>query len=141
MSSHSISATKRICRISSRTNWIARGIIAADLKYARNGRMRRAQEQQVEELSVQKLTENHETVQQLTSQLQQMQEQMNSMNDAGDFQDAESNYSAKWSLVSSQPVRIPSSRSLLSRDKRLPLDTWNQSGVQENVFCKSIFYV
>ena len=29
---------------------------------------------------------------------------------------------------------IPSSRSLLSRDKRLPHDTWNQSGVQENVF-------
>ena len=29
---------------------------------------------------------------------------------------------------------IPSSRALLSRDKRLPLDTWNQSGVQENVF-------
>ena len=29
---------------------------------------------------------------------------------------------------------IPSSRSLLSRDKRLPLNTWNQSGVQENVF-------
>ena len=29
---------------------------------------------------------------------------------------------------------IPSSRSLLSRDKRLPCDTWNQSGVQKNVF-------
>ena len=28
---------------------------------------------------------------------------------------------------------IPSSRSVLSRDKRLPLDTWNQSGLQENV--------
>ena len=23
---------------------------------------------------------------------------------------------------------------MLSRDKRLPLDTWNQSGLQENVF-------
>ena len=29
---------------------------------------------------------------------------------------------------------IPSSRSVLSRDKRLPLDTWNASGLQENVF-------
>ena len=29
---------------------------------------------------------------------------------------------------------IPRSRALLSRDKRLPLDTWNQSGVQENAF-------
>ena len=50
---------------------------------------------------------NHETIQRLTSQLQQMQGQMNSMNDSGDFQDV---------------------------DKRLPLDTWNQSGLQENVF-------
>ena len=29
---------------------------------------------------------------------------------------------------------IPSSHSLLSRDKRLPLDTWDQYGLQENVF-------
>ena len=29
---------------------------------------------------------------------------------------------------------IPSSHSLLSRDKRLLLDTWNQCGLQENVF-------
>ena len=29
---------------------------------------------------------------------------------------------------------IPSSRALLSRDNRLPLDTWNTSGLQENVF-------
>ena len=29
---------------------------------------------------------------------------------------------------------IPCSRSMLSRDKRLPLDTWNTSGSQENVF-------
>ena len=36
--------------------------------------------------------------------------------------------------VSSLPVMIPSSHSLLSRDERLPLDSWNQSKVQENVF-------
>ena len=29
---------------------------------------------------------------------------------------------------------IPCSRSMLSRDKRLPLDTWNTPGPQENVF-------
>ena len=29
---------------------------------------------------------------------------------------------------------IPSSRSMLSRDKRLPLDKWNTWGLQENVF-------
>ena len=87
-----------------------------------------------EDLKRQKLRESHETIQQFTSHLQQMQEQMNSMNDSGDFQDAESNYSGRLSHFSSQLVRIQSSRSLLSRDKRLPLDTWNQPEIQENVF-------
>ena len=49
------------------------------------GEIKRAQEQGIDEVSVQKLRENHETIQQLTSQLQQMQEQMNSMYDSGDF--------------------------------------------------------
>ena len=98
------------------------------------GEMKRAQELRVDEFSVQKLRENHETIQRLTSQLPQMQEQMNSMKDSGEFQDVESNYSGRLSHVSSQPAMIPSSRSLLSRDKRLPLDTWNTSGLQENVF-------
>ena len=98
------------------------------------GEINRAQELRVDEISVQQLRENHETIQQLTSHLQQMQEQMNSMNDSGDFQDVESNSSGRLSHVSSQLAMIPSSRSKLSRDKRLPLDTWNQSGSQENVF-------
>ena len=68
-----------------------------------------------------------------------MQEQMNSVNDSGDFQDAESKFYGRLSHVSSQPVRIPISRSLLGRDKRLPLDTWNQCGVQENVFANQFF--
>ena len=42
--------------------------------------------------------------------------------------------SGRLSHVSSQPAMIPSSRSLLSRDKRLPLDTWDQYGLQKNVF-------
>ena len=33
------------------------------------------------------------------------------------------------SYVPSQPAAIPSSRSMLSRDKRLSLDTWNTSGI------------
>ena len=98
------------------------------------GEMKRAQEQRIDEVSVQKLRGKHETIQQLTSQLQKMQERMNSMNSFGEFQDIESNYSGRLSHVSSQFVMIPSSRALLSRDKRLPLDTWNQSGLQENVF-------
>ena len=44
------------------------------------------------------------------------------------------NYSGRLSHVSSQPAMITSSRSLLSRDKGLPLDTWNLSGLQENDF-------
>ena len=49
------------------------------------GEIQRAQEQRIDEVSVQKLREIHETIQQLTSQLQQMQEQMISMDDSGDF--------------------------------------------------------
>ena len=60
--------------------------------------------------SIPKLRENHETIQQLTSQLQQLQEQMNSMNSSGEFQDIESNYSGRLSHVSSQREMIPSSR-------------------------------
>ena len=50
------------------------------------------------------------------------------------FQEVESNYSGRLSHVSSEPVMIPSSCSILSLDGRLPLDTWNQSGLRENFF-------
>ena len=53
------------------------------------GGMKKAQELRVHEVSGQKLIENHETIQQLTSQLQQRQDQMNSMNDSREFQDAD----------------------------------------------------
>ena len=46
----------------------------------------------------------------------------------------ESKYCGRLSHVSIQLVTIPSSRSLLSRYKILPFDTWNISGLQENVF-------
>ena len=63
-----------------------------------------------------------------------MQEQMNFINDSGDFQDVDSNHSGRLSYVSSKPAMIPSFPSMLSRDKSLPLDTWNTPGLQENVF-------
>ena len=91
------------------------------------GEMKRAQELRVDDVSVQKFCENHETIQKLASQLQEMEDQMNSMNDPGEFQEVESNFSGRLSYVSSQPAVILSSRSL-------PLDTWNTSGLQENVF-------
>ena len=94
----------------------------------------RAQEPRVDEVSAHKSRENHETIRRLTSQLQEMQDQMIFLNDSGEFQEVESNHSGRLSYVSSQPAMIRTSRSMLSRDKRLPLDTWNTSGWQENVF-------
>ena len=135
--------TTRIYWISTRTSPATRRITSLKEKVLRDtqirsmhemGEIKIAQELRVDEVSVQKIGENRETIQQLTSQLQQMQEQMNSMNDSGDFQDVESNYSGRLSHVSSQPAIIPSSRSMLSRDKRLPLNKWNSSGLQENAF-------
>ena len=52
------------------------------------------------------------------------------MNDS----EVESNYSGKISHVPGQRAVSPSPRSMLSRDKRLPLDTWNLSEPHENVF-------
>ena len=69
----------------------------------------------------------------LRTQLQEMQERMNSVNDSGEFQEVESSYSGRLSYVSSQPAMFPNSRSMLSRDKRWPLDTCNTPGLQENV--------
>ena len=95
--------------------------------------MKRAQEL-LDEFSVQKLRQSHETIQRLTSQLQEMQEPMNSMNDSRELQEVESNHSGRSSYVPSQTAMILSSRSTLSRDKRLPCDTWNLSQPQGNVF-------
>ena len=97
------------------------------------GEMKKAQELRVDEFSVQKLRESHVTIQKLTSQLQEMQERVNYLNDSGEFREVESNYSGKFSHVPSQSAGIPSPRSMLSCDKRLPFDTWNLSGSQENV--------
>ena len=65
------------------------------------GEIQRVDEHRMDEVSVQKLRENHETIQQFTSQLQQMQEQINSMNDSGELQEVESTYSGRLSHVSS----------------------------------------
>ena len=96
--------------------------------------MKRAQELRVDEFSVQKFRESHETIQRLTSQLQSVREQMNSMNDSGEFQEVESNHGGRLSHGPSQPEVIPSSSSMLSRDRRLLFDTWTSPGLQENVF-------
>ena len=66
--------------------------------------------------------------------LQSMHEQVNSMSDSGEFQKAESNHSGRLSHVPSQPEVVSSSSSVLSRDKRLPFDTWNALGLQVKEF-------
>ena len=87
--------------------------------------MKRAQELRVGVFSSAKIEKSRETMQRVTSQLQSVQEQINSMNDSSEFQEVESNHSGRLSRVPSQPEVIPSSSSMLSRDKRLPFDTWN----------------
>ena len=52
------------------------------------GEMKRAQELRV---SVQNFSENHETIQRLTSQVQEFQERMNYLNDLGECHEVESN--------------------------------------------------
>ena len=81
------------------------------------GEIKKTEDKRIDEVCA-KIMKNHETIQKLTSHLQEMQEQMNSMSDSGEFQDVESNYSGRLSYVSSHPAMIPSSRSMLSRDKR-----------------------
>ena len=66
-----------------------------------------------------------------TSQMQEMQEQKKSMNDSGEFQEVELITVGDMSYVPSPAAAIPSSRFMLSRDKRLPFDTWSTSGLQK----------
>ena len=59
------------------------------------GEMKGAQALPVDEFSIQKFREGHETIQRLTSQVQELQERMNYLNDSGECHEAESNYSGK----------------------------------------------
>ena len=133
----------RICRISKRQVRL-QGEVVMKEKALRDtqigsirevGELKRALELRVDEFSVQTLRESHDTIQKLTSQIQELQESVNCMNDSGEFQETESNYSGKCSHVPSQQAVIPSLCSMLSREKRLPLDTWSLSEPQGNVFC------
>ena len=98
------------------------------------GEMKRAQELRVDEFSVQKVRESHDTIQRLTSQIQELQERVTYLNDSGEFTEVESNFSGHFLHVLSQPARIPSLRSMLSCDKCLQPETCNPSLLQENVF-------
>ena len=96
--------------------------------------MKRAQELRVDELSVQKLRESHETIQRLSSQLHSVQEQMNSRSDSGKFE--------KWNRITVEkiltfPVNQQSFQVHVlckAATNACHLATWNLSGPQENVF-------
>ena len=80
------------------------------------GQFKKAQELRVDEFSVQKMRESHDTIRKLTSQIQELQERVNCMNDSGEFHEIESNHCGRLSHVPSQPAVVPSSRSMLSQD-------------------------
>ena len=63
------------------------------------GEMKRAQELRVDEFSIQKLRESHETIQRHTSQVQVFQERKNYLNVSGEFHEVESNCSGTCSHV------------------------------------------
>ena len=75
------------------------------------GEIKRAQELRVDEFSVHKLRESHDTTQRLTSQIEERQERMNCLSGSGECQEVESNFCGKFSHVPSQPALIPSPRS------------------------------
>ena len=88
----------------------------------------------VDEFSRHELSENHATIQELTSQIQALQDRMNHMNDSGEFQDVESICSGTLSHVPSQLATVPSLGGMLSRDQSLRPDRWNLLGTSGNVF-------
>ena len=65
----------------------------------RGEKMKRVQELRVDELSVQNLTQSHETIHRLTSQVQELHERMNYVNASGELHEVESNYNGKISHV------------------------------------------
>ena len=91
----------------------------------------RRAELRVDKFTAQKLRESHDTTQKLTSQTQELQKSVNCMNDSGEVQEIESNYSGQVSH--GQLTVVPSSRSMLSCDRNMPVDAWNLSETQGNV--------
>ena len=95
------------------------------------GEIKRAQENRIDEVSVQKkLRENHETIQQLTSQLQHMQEQMNLI-----FK--------MWKVVSRFQPTYNDSEFSFRAQPRQKIAAWRMelSWITRKRFWKCIFYL
>ena len=85
------------------------------------GEMKRAKELRVDEFSVQKLRESHETIQRLTSQVQELQERMNYLSDSGEIHEVESDFCGK-SFTRSQSTS-KDFKSAIFAELRQPLAT------------------
>ena len=97
--------------------------------------LKRDQELRVGESSRRRLTENQDTINELTARIQEPQNEVNCMNDSRDFNDAES-VGSGLSHVPSQPALLPPFRDpgwMLSRDDKPP-DIWDTHGMSGNVF-------
>ena len=92
----------------------------------------RARQLTIDQLSLQQ-ERNPSTVRQLLTQAQDLQNTVNSLTDAKVFYDPETASSSRTSHVPSQPLNIPSPKSMLHRDSGLPLDTRNTVGTSGNV--------
>ena len=71
--------------------------------------LKRVQELRIDESSRRRLTENQDTINELTARIQELQNEVNCMNDSRDFKDAESVRSGP-SHVPSQPALFPPCR-------------------------------
>ena len=93
---------------------------------------------QVRKLKIEELSPRQErdpdTVSQLLAQIQGLQGQVNSLGDAREFHDPDTASSSRAPHVHSQPVIIPSSKGMLSRDSGLPPTTRDTLGTAGNVF-------
>ena len=93
----------------------------------------KARQAKFDELST-KQQRNPQTVSQLTAPIRELQYKVNSLCDARDFHDPETQSISGASHVTSQPVTVPSTRTVLGRDSGLPHDTRNIMGISGNVF-------
>ena len=106
------------------------------------GETKRAQEFRVDEFSIQKLRESHETIQKLTSRLQEMQEQMNSTNMI-QVGSSRSGTESQWEIVSRSQSTGSDSKSSIYAEPRPTLPTWHMEYVwiTGKRSGQSIFYV
>ena len=73
------------------------------------------------------------TVSQLLTRIQDLQNKVNSLSDAREFYDPETASSSGATHVPSQPLIIPSPRTMPCLDSGLPHDTRNVVGTSRNV--------